>query len=113
MCAQYDMGALACTEIPSSFRMAVLNNGGGGIFRFIKATRDLPEGERFLAADVCLPLRQLAEAFCFVYFEADSPDTLAAGLPRFFAEGSRPAILNIITPAAESAETFRKYFSKA
>ncbi|MDE6109113.1 MAG: 2-succinyl-5-enolpyruvyl-6-hydroxy-3-cyclohexene-1-carboxylic-acid synthase, partial [Muribaculaceae bacterium] len=49
MCAQYDMGALACTEIPSSFRMAVINNGGGGIFRFIKATRDLPETERFLA----------------------------------------------------------------
>lgn len=113
MCAQYDMGALACTEIPSSFRMAVLNNGGGGIFRFIKATRDLPEAERFLAADVRLPLRQLAEGFGFDYFEADSPDTLAAGLPRFFAEGSRPAILNIITPAAESAETFRKYFSKA
>ncbi|MDE6498404.1 MAG: 2-succinyl-5-enolpyruvyl-6-hydroxy-3-cyclohexene-1-carboxylic-acid synthase [Muribaculaceae bacterium] len=112
MCAQYDMAALACTEIPSSFRMVVLNNGGGGIFRFIKATRELPEMERFLAADVRLPLRQLADGFGFDYYEADSLSTMDQQLPAFFAAGSRPAILNIITPAAESAETIRKYFSK-
>lgn len=113
MCAQYDMGALATCGIPSNFRMAVLNNGGGGIFRFIAATRDLPEMERFLAADVRLPLRQLAEGFGFGYMEADSPESLQRVLPHFFAGNGRPCILNIITPADVSAQTIRNYFSKS
>lgn len=113
MCAQYDMGALATCGIPGSFRMAVLNNGGGGIFRFIAATRDLPEMERFLAADVRLPLRQLAEGFGFDYLEADSAEGLQRAIPYFFADNGRPAILNIITPADVSAQTIRNYFSKS
>ena len=113
MSAQYDMAALACTEIPPSFRMVVLNNGGGGIFRFINATRELPEMERFLAADVRLPLRQLADGFGFDYFEAASAEDLTACLRSFFVPSGKPAILNIITPAVESADTIRKYFSKA
>lgn len=111
MCAQYDLGALATTGIPANFRLAVLNNSGGGIFRFINATRDLPEMPHFLAADVRLPLRQLADGFGFDYFEATDAHTLACVLPRFYAGNGRPAILNIITPAEESASTIRKYFS--
>lgn len=111
MSAQYDMGALATPGIPSRFRMAVLNNGGGGIFRFIKATRDLPEMERFLAADVRLPLRDIASGFGFDYYEARNAAMLRAVMPRFFADGPQPSILNIVTPAQASAETIRKYFN--
>ncbi|MDE6454235.1 MAG: 2-succinyl-5-enolpyruvyl-6-hydroxy-3-cyclohexene-1-carboxylic-acid synthase [Muribaculaceae bacterium] len=112
MSAQYDIGALAMAGIPSSFRMAVLNNGGGGIFRFIAATRSLPETERFLAADVRLPLRELAAGFGFDYYEATDADSLSACLDGFFDAHTRPAILNIITPAGESASTISKYFNR-
>jgi len=112
MSAQYDMGALAISHIPASFRMAVLNNGGGGIFRFIKATCDLPETEQYLAADVRLPLRELAEGFGFDYYEADNAPSLYNVLPLFFAAKKRPAILNIITPAQTSAQTIKKYFNR-
>lgn len=111
MSAQYDMGALAIPGIPADFRMAVLNNGGGGIFRFIKSTRGLPEMEQWLAADVRLPLRQLAEGFGMDYYEADNETALASGLPHFFSPTGRPAILNIITPAGTSAEVIKKYFA--
>lgn len=98
MAAQYDMAALAAPAIPSSFRMAVVNNGGGGIFRLIKSTREIPEMERWLAGDVRLPLRQLAEGFGFDYYEATDESSLQAQLPAFFAVAERPAILNILTP---------------
>ncbi len=111
MSAQYDLGALAVGGIPSTFRMVVLNNGGGGIFRFIKATRDLPEMERFLAADVKLPLRDIAAGFGFDYYEARNNAMLRAIMPRFFADGPQPSILNIVTPAQASAETIKKYFN--
>lgn len=111
MSAQYDIGALATPGIPADFRMVVLNNSGGGIFRFIKATRDLPEMERYLAADVRLPLRDIAGGFGFDYYEARNAAMLRAVMPRFFAEGPRACILNIVTPAQASAETIRKYFN--
>jgi 2-succinyl-5-enolpyruvyl-6-hydroxy-3-cyclohexene-1-carboxylate synthase len=63
MSAQYDIGALALGEITPRFKMAVLNNSGGGIFRFIKTTSHLDELEECFAAKVNLPLRQLAEAY--------------------------------------------------
>ena len=98
MSAQYDLGALAAPGIPPRFRMAVLNNSGGGIFRLIKSTRDIPEMERWLAGDVRLPLRQLADGFGFDYYEVTDEETLRRCVGSFFADRERPAILNIITP---------------
>lgn len=110
MSAQYDIGALACADIPSRFRMIVLNNSGGGIFRFINSTSSLPERDKYFVADVRLPLRNLAEGFGLRYLEADSPETCAAALKDFFAASDRPVILNIITPPEESAEILKEYF---
>lgn len=45
MSAQYDVGALGCGIIPANFKIIVLNNGGGGIFRFINSTKNLDELE--------------------------------------------------------------------
>jgi 2-succinyl-5-enolpyruvyl-6-hydroxy-3-cyclohexene-1-carboxylate synthase len=110
MCAQYDMGALAANCITPNFKMIVLNNGGGGIFRFIKATRDLDELDSYIACKVNLPIRQLANAFGFEYFEADNDEKLRDELPSFVAETARPAILNVITDGAVSAEVLINFY---
>ncbi|MBO5054105.1 MAG: 2-succinyl-5-enolpyruvyl-6-hydroxy-3-cyclohexene-1-carboxylic-acid synthase [Muribaculaceae bacterium] len=110
MSAQYDMGALASTLVDHRFKMAVLNNAGGGIFRFIDTTRSLPELERCFAADVRLPLRQLAEGFGFDYFCASSLDELDSVLPSFLAPSLRPAILDLQTPPDLSARVITSYF---
>lgn len=109
MSAQYDIGALAAPCIPSGFRMAVLCNGGGGIFRFIDATRSMPILDRFLVADRPFPLRQLAEAYGFDYMEAHSEGELRSMLPPFFAPSDRPVILAIHTQGDISATTLRAY----
>ena len=112
MSAQYDMGALAMTEITPRFKMAVLNNNGGGIFRYIKTTSSLEECEECFAADVRLPLKELAEAYGFAYFEASNKQALDKVFCLFAAESKRPAILNIITPAQESADVLRDFFTR-
>lgn len=110
MSAAYDIGALALPMITPRFKMAVLNNGGGGIFRFIPSTRNLPELERCFAASPRLPLADLARAYGFRYFEAADEKTFKDLLPDFFAESERPALLNIITPADISAQILTEYF---
>lgn len=110
MSAQYDMGALALTEIIPRFKMVVLNNSGGGIFRFIKSTSRLEECEECFAAKVRLPLKELAAAFGFAYFEASDKNSLDSSFEKFSITDDRPAMLNIITPAAESAEILKSFF---
>lgn len=110
MCAQYDMGALAIPDIPAGFRMIVLDNSGGGIFRFIKNTCDVPERDRFLVADVRLPLRDLARGFGLDYYEAADGMECKKCLKNFFRPSARPAILRLITPPEESARILKDYF---
>ena len=113
MSAQYDMGAFALTEITPRFKMAVLNNGGGGIFRFIKSTSALEECEECFVADVRLPLKELAAAYGFAYYEAANKQSFDKAFSMFAAEKTKPAILNIITPPQESAEILRNFFHRA
>lgn len=110
MSAQYDMGALAFNEIPPRFKMVVLNNSGGGIFRFIGTTSALEERERCFAGDVRLPLRQLADGFGFAYFKAENADDFMSVFTSFRDEVSRPAILELVTPPDVSAEILKKFF---
>ncbi|MDE7377323.1 MAG: 2-succinyl-5-enolpyruvyl-6-hydroxy-3-cyclohexene-1-carboxylic-acid synthase, partial [Muribaculaceae bacterium] len=112
MSCQYDIGALAATCISPRFKMAVLNNGGGGIFRFIDATSKLDELEERFCCRVNLPLRQLADAYGFAYFRAESAAEFEQVWPQFIVESERPAILDIITPPQESAEVLKSYFSR-
>ena len=72
MSAAYDVGALAVRDIPDTFRMVVLDNGGGDIFRAVATTRDLPEREQLFAVPPRLPLKALSEAYGFRYFDSDS-----------------------------------------
>lgn len=113
MSAQYDMGALAISGIPSTFRLAILNNGGGGIFRFIKTTATLDELDECFAADVRLPLRQLAQGFGFNYLRADSAVSMKEALTTFFAHSDRPIILDIVTDGSLSAAELNRYFDEA
>ena len=111
MSMAYDVGAIALTEITPRFKIAVLNNGGGGIFRFISSTSSLEECERFFAADVRLPLAQLADAYGFAYFEARDKESFDRALVGFASETERPALLNIITPPQESAVVLKQFFN--
>lgn len=112
MSMQYDLGALACSFIPSDFKIIVLNNGGGGIFRFIRSTRNLDELQRDFVADVRLPLADISSAFGFKYLKATDEYELNDSLTELFADNSRPSILEIITDGDISAKRLSKFIHK-
>lgn len=110
MSAQYDMGALAMTEIPDDFRMVVLDNSGGGIFRVIGSTAGMcgEMRERYYSGNINLPLRQLADGFGFDYYEVASAAELRMQYPRFLG-APRKAIMRVVTDAEVSAEVFKAF----
>lgn len=84
MSAAYDISALSLRDIPPTFRMVVVDNGGGHIFRQIDTTRHLPELEDLFAMPPRLPLRDLAGAYGFDYFTDDIHAFLSSPRPSIF-----------------------------
>lgn len=112
MSAQYDVGALACRAMSPRFKMIVMCNGGGGIFRFIDSTASLSECERYFAASAEFPARQLADAYGMAFFEATDEHALRRVWTAFASEADRPAMLAIHTPPRLSADILRGYFTR-
>lgn len=86
MGATYDMGAFAIGKIRPNFKMVILDNGGGDIFRHVATTRSLPECEHFFVADMRFPLGRLAGCCGFAVYDQSQ-------IRDFFAEKEYPALL--------------------
>ncbi|MDE6806472.1 MAG: 2-succinyl-5-enolpyruvyl-6-hydroxy-3-cyclohexene-1-carboxylic-acid synthase [Muribaculaceae bacterium] len=104
----YDLSALQTMKaIGSELKIIVIDNGGGGIFRFINSTSDLACRERYFCADPDAPIAALAGAYGMGYLHAATEEELYDALQLFFnARGA--VILEITTPPAESAEVLRE-----
>lgn len=108
----YDSNALWNNYLPASFRIVVVNNGGGGIFRFIPGPSDTNAFETFFEASHRLHMQPLAQMFGFGYHQASDGEALKRALPDFFASSDRPQILEIQTPAQENAVVLKSYFKQ-
>ena len=112
MSFQYDISALSSRLMSPKFKMIVMCNGGGGIFRFIGATSSLPETEKYFAVGTNLPLRELCKGYDIEYFEAYDEKSLSMSLAKFYTENDRPVLLAVHTPAEISADVLKGYFKE-
>lgn len=97
--------------VPDDFKIVVLNNGGGGIFRCIRATSGLPIREEMLCATRQLPLEGLCRAYGWNYLHADSETALNAVLPDLFGPGRH--LLEISVDPSVSASVFTGLFKQS
>ena len=109
---QYDIGALSINNIPSTFKMIVICNGGGGIFRFIDSTSQLDELDEYFATKPSLPLEELSHGYGFNFYSATCESELKEVFQTFWDNDNAPSILAIYTPATESAQILKKYFKR-
>lgn len=109
MCMQYDLAALSSNLVTPKFKIIVICNSDGGIFRIIKSTRDVKELNQYISPKVNLPLEMLAPAYGFKYFEATEMEELKSVFCQFIAEASQPAILAVKTDSDVSAKVWLDY----
>ncbi len=106
----YDSNGLWHRYLPASFRVIVINNGGGGIFRFIPGPTDHQELESFFEARNQNDCRGLAQTFGLDYHRAEDEKSLKAVLDDFWQATSNPALLEVFTPTELNGEILRDYF---
>lgn len=106
----YDISALTSPLLPQSLKIIVINNEGGGIFRFIGSTSRLPEHilHKYFCAPPVFPLPGISEAFGIAYFHAESETQLPGVLNDFFKYPGT-AILEIATSGANSARILKSF----
>ncbi len=109
----YDAGGLATGYATPRFKVVVLCNEGGGIFRFIKGPSDLPELEECFEVKRRIPVEGYAALHGFRFFKAASIEELRSVLPRFGAEKEQPAMLALETDGVTDAAVLRAYMRRA
>lgn len=114
MSLRHDLGGLSLACIPDRFKIIVMRNGGGDIFRFINATSNVPGREvHFTCADICNgSLEPLAKAFGFQYIYANNPQLLKLTLDSLMHSTSK-ALLEIDTSMADNAAILKKFFQRS
>jgi len=106
----YDSNALWNQYIPKDFRIILVNNGGGGIFRILPGHSDTPLFHRFFETQHNLTARQLADMFGFGYHAADNLDSLREMLDGFYDDHGQPQLLEVFTPGEENDKVLADFF---
>ena len=103
----HDLGGLsAALHLDSKLKIIVINNSGGGIFRFVASTSSLDIREEYLCAPPKIQISDLANTFGFDYFKASDPGELSVEISDFL-RCPRRAILEVETPPQQSAEILK------
>jgi 2-succinyl-5-enolpyruvyl-6-hydroxy-3-cyclohexene-1-carboxylate synthase len=107
----YDSNALWNPYTPDDFKIIIINNQGGGIFRILPGERDTPNFDNFFETIHQLTAKHLAAMYSFSYTEVHNKEQLLTALPDFFSDNSGRKILEVFTPRKLNDKVLRDYFS--
>jgi 2-succinyl-5-enolpyruvyl-6-hydroxy-3-cyclohexene-1-carboxylate synthase len=107
----YDSNALMNNYLNKNLRIIIINNSGGGIFRFIPGPDTTGKLEQFFEAKHNLKARYIAKAYDIPYFSVNNLSDLNSALETFYLpQNGKTAILEIFTPNEKNAVVLRDYF---
>ncbi|HEX9979084.1 MAG TPA: 2-succinyl-5-enolpyruvyl-6-hydroxy-3-cyclohexene-1-carboxylic-acid synthase [Flavobacterium sp.] len=107
----YDSNALWNEYIPDSFKIILVNNGGGGIFRILPGHQENKVFNKFFETSHNLTAEHLAKMYGFGYSTASDEAALNRSLSSFFLSPGK-AILEIFTPEKENDKVLQQYFKE-
>jgi 2-succinyl-5-enolpyruvyl-6-hydroxy-3-cyclohexene-1-carboxylate synthase len=106
----YDSNGLWNKYVSKNLKVIIINNGGGGIFRFIDGPSETEELEEFFVAEHNTNAENIAKTFNVNYFKANNQNGLKKALVDFYKPQEKAAILEINTPQKENAIILKNYF---
>ena len=107
----YDSNALWNNYIPENYRIIILNNGGGGIFRILPGNKNSENFERFFETTHDLNARPICDLYNFEYLQASSEEEVKESLANFFQNSGKPKLLEIFTPRTINDKVLLEYFN--
>ncbi|MFA9191393.1 2-succinyl-5-enolpyruvyl-6-hydroxy-3-cyclohexene-1-carboxylic-acid synthase [Flavobacterium sp. FZUC8N2.13] len=108
----YDSNALWNNYIPKNFKIILINNGGGGIFRILPGHEETPVFNTFFETSHCLTAEHLAKMYGFEYIIAKDETTLQIGLKQLYVQNNQASILEVFTPTLENDAVLKQFFKE-
>ena len=106
----YDSNALWNSYIPKNFKIILINNGGGGIFRILPGHEEKPVFNTYFETSHHLTAEHLAKMYQMNYFTATDLPSLEKSITSFYEINDKPNILEIFTPTSENDVILKQYF---
>lgn len=106
----YDSNALWNTCLRNDFRIIVINNGGGGIFRILPGDKNSEAFNTYFETTHELNACGICETFGLEYRTAYDEEELVKGLKDFYDQSEAPRLLEIFTPRTVNDEVLLRYF---
>ncbi|MEC4050485.1 2-succinyl-5-enolpyruvyl-6-hydroxy-3-cyclohexene-1-carboxylic-acid synthase [Flavobacterium sp. SUN046] len=106
----YDSNALWNNYIPKDFKIILLNNGGGGIFRILPGHDETPVFNTFFETSHQLTAEHLAKMYGLEYHSAQDEVSLKESLVTIFDQNQKPVLLEVFTPTIENDKVLLQYF---
>ena len=106
----YDSNALWNNFIPTSFRIILINNKGGGIFKILTKDNNTELFKKFFETKHDLYAKDLCNMYGFEYFISDDEDKLKNVLNDFYNQSEKPRLLEVITDNDYNQDYLLNYF---
>ena len=106
----YDSNGLWNNYIPNNFRIIVINNQGGGIFRILPGQKNTVNFDYFFETKHNLNAKHLSNMYGFDYASAKTERQLKNKLQTFYSESEKPKLLEVFTPRTINDEVLLSYF---
>ncbi|MGF1555967.1 2-succinyl-5-enolpyruvyl-6-hydroxy-3-cyclohexene-1-carboxylic-acid synthase [Paucihalobacter sp.] len=106
----YDSNGLWNNYIPKNFRIIVINNQGGGIFRILPGHKNTENFDTFFETKHHLNAKPICDLFGFSYHAANDEKSLDKALVSFFKSASKPKLLEVFTPRLSNDDILLDYF---
>jgi 2-succinyl-5-enolpyruvyl-6-hydroxy-3-cyclohexene-1-carboxylate synthase len=105
----YDSNALWNNYIPQNFKIILINNSGGGIFRILPGHQETETFTTYFETSHQLTAEHLAKMYGFNYITTKNSEDIVANW-NFFESSEKPVILEIFTPEKENDKVLLNYF---
>ena len=106
----YDSNALWNNYIPKNFKIILINNNGGGIFRILPGHQETETFNVFFETSHHLTAEHLAKMYQLNYVSVQDENELQSVWNTFISEENAPTILEIFTPEKLNNSVLLDYF---
>lgn len=106
----YDSNALWNNYIPKNFKIILLNNSGGGIFRILPGHQETETFNTYFETSHQLNASHIAKMYGLDYFSANDETTLKEHYKVFLNQNEKPSILEIFTPEKVNDQILLNFF---
>lgn len=106
----YDSNAFWNRYVNSNFKVIVINNGEGNIFKILPHPQKDETSLPFFTTPHKTSIKKFCKLYELAYFKTDSIESLEENFDKFIENNSQPAVLEIDTSTANNDTILKEYF---